>query len=211
MFLRKRLAESRDHKRAETKIQTEEVISIADDINMEFATLVNMHESMVSMDFNDDAKYKELTSEAIDQKNFAIEKMKTFLAYKRATSDVLTYIFNCSLNRFKTPHVVLKALDTRIFDFPWENIYDHTITLDSWHPDAMQIDKISEEMKGNHVLQKVIVNGVEFALNSGWKTEKVEWNFNSGASTIHSETFALVSRLLLSNCFCLKMFKLNFG
>ncbi len=53
---------------------------------MEFTTLVKKHESIVSRNFNNDTRYKELTSEVIDQRNFAMEKLKIFLDYHNITT-----------------------------------------------------------------------------------------------------------------------------
>ena len=190
-------------------IKDAESIRIVDQIKKAFDSLVDEHTSLPSKDFNDDNQYKKLTADAIDLKCLAIEKMETFLKFKHCNIDILNYIFDCELDRFTSPHVVHKALETSVFDFPWESVNQHVIQLDSWQPNEAHIDTIAEELKRNHNLQKIVIKGLELELISGWKTEKVVWRYEAGA--IQPEAFALVVQLLLRNCSCMKFFKLDLG
>jgi hypothetical protein len=192
-------------------------------IQKAFDSIVEEHAGESSDKYNKDETYKQLTSEAIDLKSFAIEKMDTFIAFSTSDSSMklnnslyqnaLGYINECALPRFKTPDVVQRALETTSFDFPWDKMDSEEIDLSEWSLDAHEydarIDTIAKELKKNTNLKKVIKKGTEFNLKNGWNTETVEWNCEDGAADIENY-FAIVAQLLLSNCCCLKSLKINF-
>ena len=149
-------------------------------IQKAFDSIVEEHAGKSSDRYNEDETYKQLTSEAIDLKSSAIEKMDTFVAFSTSASSMelsnslyqnaLGYINECALPRFKTPDVVQRALETTSFDFPWDKMDSEDIGLSEWSLDAnnseydARIDTIAKELKKNTNLKKVIKKETQFNL-----------------------------------------------
>ena len=176
---------------------------IRDRVIVEFNQLTSAHERVDAADFNEDERYKELMTEAIDSKAYALLKMVVYLESAAAAADqpdILDNIRDPPLARFADPTVVL-PLRTGIADFPWAAVVaDKSPEIDLGHWDAAPVapralESVAAALGGNGNIRVVTVKGVKLALSEGWATARLEWADNAAVKALPA-TVAVV----LWNC-----------
>ncbi len=174
---------------------------IRDSVIMELAELTRAHKLLDAADFNEDEKYKELMTQAIDSKKYALLKMDIYLESSAATADQptdLNSIRDTPFKRLSDPTEVLQ-LRTGITNFPWADVVTHKraeIDLKDW--DAGQaapraLESVAATLGGNGYIRVVTVYGVKLALSDGWATAWLDLSDNTAVKAL-PVTVAVVLR-----------------
>ncbi len=175
---------------------------IRDQIKGDFDALVGKHENQDILNFNDDHVYKQLMSEAIDGKAYALSKMKIYIeslkdGFREAA---LERIFNAGIESFGSPATVLE-LQTDIAGFPWKQIVEEksaSVDIDKWDAKGVApkaVERVAAALRGNSNLHAVDVHGVRLGLPAGWASTEIEWDGKVAVTRLPSTV-----ALLLRNC-----------
>jgi hypothetical protein len=178
------------------------VIRIKERVTKDYEFKLQEHETLDVVAFNDDAEYKRMMNEAIDCKNYALEKIEIYLesvALGMSTED-LERIFNAPLVDWASQAQVLRLRTGIITEFPWEEVVQKqsaTIDLGNWNAASLTVqarDLVSGALRGNQNVRTVVLCGFEIFLSSGWSTDRLEWQANPAVQKVP----ATVSLLLRS-------------
>jgi len=175
---------------------------ICDRVAMEFDQLIRAHrdEEMDACAFNEDERYKALTTEVIDGKKLALVKLDIYLESAARGSDpaALDRIRDAPLAHIGDPTVVL-SLRTGATQFPWAAVVKDKspeIDLGDWNaaPVAQEALEIVATALGDNANVRVVkIKGVQLALSEGWATARLAWADNAAVKALPA-TVAVVLR-----------------
>jgi hypothetical protein len=181
-------------------------------VKQEFKELAEAHASVPEDDFNEDTRYRHLTTEAINAKATALKKISdgfsVFLA-RRSDTDLIYQIMDRPFLDFADESAVME-LRTGLVDFPWREVAQKRALVDfgRWTPsgvDPAALALVVDALAANNQLRAVRMCGHEAVLGCGWASAEVLWDKNKAVQASFS-----AAMLLLRNCYCVTCLSLRF-
>ena len=155
-------------------------------VKAEYEEMAAKHDALAPEFFNNDKEYKQLTTEAIESKSLALEKLSVIirLAADGVGADVLRRAVERRMADFAHEGTVLE-LRTGVSGFPWaEAGKAAAVALGAWTPsglDAPQLGAVAAALAGNSDLRSLSIQGATdtLVLKNGWATADIDWDSNA--------------------------------
>ena len=171
-------------------------------VTSEFAAVLRLHASQPADTFNLDDKYKHFTSEAIEAKSLALEKIRIYAqqSISGAGEDLLAFIRDRPLMDFADRSVILELL-TGLTSFPWMQVTSKSVKVDlgSWAPDGVEekyLRTAGEELAANGNLREVTFGNegtvLNLRLSEGLKSKQFELSGSPAILSALSSVFWLL-------------------
>jgi hypothetical protein len=176
-------------------------------VQQEFEDLSRVHKDTKASEFNDDHKYRSITTEAIDLKSLALRKLEIFVQlYRLHNADdkgqlMLQEAIDRPIRDFAEESVIME-LQTGIRHFPWTQLIQKNVSVDfdEWSPDGLdfsKIEKLISALTTNDELRTVTMGAKKerLILKGGWATAELLWD---GSAAVQASIGVVA---LLLRCF----------
>jgi hypothetical protein len=154
-------------------------------VKQEFDYLSREHRETEASKFNDDHKYRSLTTEAIELKSLALKKLEVFVQLYDANDrnqSILHEVIERPITDFAKESVIME-LKTGIRGFPWTQVAEDSVSVDfgEWTPEGLdpsKVEKVVSVLTANDELRTVTVGTKKerLMLNDGWATAQLHWD-----------------------------------
>jgi hypothetical protein len=161
-------------------------------VKQEFEALSSTHKRKKASEFNDDQKYKSITTEAIEFKSLALKKLNLFVqlySENDHSPTILKEVIKRPIIEFAKESVIIE-FKTGICGFPWAQLAERSVSVDfgEWTPEGLDPSKIERAVAGltaNQELRTVTIgiNTDCLLLNDGWSTAELCWDGSAVVQT----------------------------
>ena len=160
--------------------------AVVQSVQQAFEVLEETYRRTPAEEFNDDANYKDFTTEAIGSKSLALNKVRIYsdLRSRRAAPALLDAVVGRPLKDFESRAVVLE-LQTGMVGFPWGDVVDKSVVrFGRWRPDGTPpecLRRVAEELRSNanfRTATLLAADGRELILSlphEGIATRSIDW------------------------------------
>jgi hypothetical protein len=160
--------------------------AVVERVKHEFENLAKRHTEIVALEFNDDDKYKNITTEAIELKSLARKKLDLFVQLYDTNDEkrelLLQQVIDTPILDFAKEGLIMELI-TGIRGFPWAQLADKKDSADfgEWMPEgweASKLEAVTAALMKNEELRTVTVgaNKDRLLFNDGWATATLGWN-----------------------------------